>query len=185
MHTRAQIFIPFALRKNQLWANFQKGEQKMSRMTLACSRSNVSMVHATCYIHAGAQILMFVLFSPWSAFFELQPILRKVDRITPPLPWHVECQKYPHACHICPRGPKFRPFSLNDEPFSSYSPILKKKHTKLPQNGLDIFKPKGTHTHAAYTHEAQIFIRFTLRWAFFAETEIFEFPIEYNVNIKI
>ena len=39
--------------------------------------------------------------------------------------------------------------------------------------------------HTTYIPKVQLFIRFALRWTVFEEIEIFEFPIGYNVKIKL
>ena len=39
--------------------------------------------------------------------------------------------------------------------------------TEYPPNDLGIFKVKSKHMHVNYTHNAQIFIRFVLRWTVF------------------
>ncbi len=86
--------------------------------------------------------------------------------------------------HVTPPRPKFSSVSLYDEPFLGYSPILEKGHRMTP-NDLDMFKVKNTNMHVTYTPEAQIFVRFTLRWAIFKEIETFEFPILQCKNLII
>ncbi len=61
--------------------------------------------------------------------------------------------------------PNFRQFRY-DEPFLSYGPIFAKVH-RTTANNLDICKVKHTNMHATYTTEAQLFVRFPLRWGVF------------------
>ena len=66
--------------------------------------------------------------------------------------------------HTSPR-PKFSSFCLYDEPFSSYT--LCWKSAPNDPNDLDMLKVKNTNVYATHTLEAQIFVRFALRWAVF------------------
>ncbi len=70
--------------------------------------------------------------------------------------------KIPTCMLHTPPKPKFSSVSLYDEPFLSYGPIFGTVHRMTP-NDLDMFKVKNTNMHVAYTPEAQMFVRFTLR----------------------
>ncbi len=62
--------------------------------------------HVT-YTHE-AQI--FLCFALWQAVFEFRSNLQKSTPNDPTWPWHVQRQKYQHACYIHIRGPNFRLF---------------------------------------------------------------------------
>ncbi len=47
---------------------------------------------------------------------------------------------------------------------------------------IDMVKVKNTNMHVTYTPEAQLSVRFALRWAVFKDIGIFEFPIGCNVK---
>ena len=53
---------------------------------------------------------IFVRFTLWWAVFWLWANFWKSAPNDPKWPWHVQGQKYQHACYIHPRGPNFRPF---------------------------------------------------------------------------
>ncbi len=52
---------------------------------------------------------IFVRFTLWWVVFKLRANFRKSAPNDPKWPWHVQGQKYQHACYIRPRGPIFRP----------------------------------------------------------------------------
>ncbi len=64
-------------------------------------------------------------------FFELYPIFGKGATNNPKWPWHVQDQKYQHACY---KKPKVQIFVLllYNEPFLSYDPIFRKVHWMTP-----------------------------------------------------
>ncbi len=63
-------------------------------------------------------------------FSNYGPIWRRVHRMNPKFPWHVQGQKWMSIPHM-PLRPKFRPFHLRWS-VSSHGPILRKVHRMTP-----------------------------------------------------
>ncbi len=116
---------------------FLKKCTKWPQMTLTCSRSKISiyMLHAPARpnlrkstlndpqrpwyvqdkntnIHAKytPEAQIFFCSTLGYSVFELQPDFWKNAANDSKWPWHLQGQKYQHACYICPRYPDFRPF---------------------------------------------------------------------------
>ena len=87
---------------------------------------NINM-HAT--YTAKAQI--YIRFTLRWAIFELWHNLRKSAPNDPKWPWHVQGQKYQHACYIHPQGPNFQSALLYDEPFLSCGLIFVEENSHL------------------------------------------------------
>ena len=70
---------------------------------------------------------------------------------------------YTYAWYIHTARPKFSSILLYDERFLSYALFSENAETG-PHNALHMFKVKNTNMHSTYTLEAQIFVRFAIRW---------------------
>ena len=161
IHPRGPNFHPFRSTISLYWVMRQFSEKctKWPRHV-----QGQKYQHA-CYIHP--QGLNFHPFhSTMSRFWVVtqKPNFRESAPNIPKWPWHAQSHKYQHACYIHPRGPNFCLFC--SMLFLSYGPIFGKVHRMTP-NDLDMFKVKNTNMHVTYTPEAQIFVRFALRWAVF------------------
>ena len=152
---------------------------KWPQMVLTCSRSKIS----TCMLHTPPETQIFVRFGLWWAIFELCPLFLEKCPEWPQMTLTCSRSKTPRCMVHTPPRPIFPSVSLYNEPFLSYGPIIGKVHWMTP-NDLDMFKVKNTNIPATYTPRPKFFF-FTLRWAVFEEIEIFEFPIGYNVKIKL
>ncbi len=126
------FFILFALRWAvfELRPNFRKGVHRMTPNDL----DTFKVKNTNRHVKYKPEVQIFICFPPRWAVFELWPNFRKSGPNDPKWPWHVQGQKYKHACYIHPRGPNFRPFhSTGKKPFLSYGPFFGKVHQINPK----------------------------------------------------
>ncbi len=130
-------------------------------MTLKSSRSKLPtrMLHTP----RGPNFREFC--SMMSHFLSYSPIFRKVHQ-NAKWPWHIQGQKYQHACYTHTRGPNFRPFRSTMSRFWVMVQFSE-KCTEWPKMTLTCSRSK-IKTYMLHTpHEAQIFVSFALQWAVF------------------
>ncbi len=100
-----------------------------------------------------------MLHTPWSPNFRpfCSTMIRfelqangKVHQMNPNLPWHVQGQKYQHACYIHARGPNFHPFrSMMSRLWVTGQ--FSEKCTEWPQMTSTCVKVKNTNMQLTYT----------------------------------
>ena len=122
-------------------------------------------------------------FTLQSAVFELHANFVSSALNDPNWQWNVQGQKHPICIHVHPWGLSFNQFCSKVSDFESWA-NLRQGNWMIAEWPWHAWGQKAPYAYNTYTISAQIFILFTLRSALFEETEIFEFPIEYNVRIK-
>ncbi len=119
---------------------------------------------AACFIPPRPKFSSVSLYD--EPFLSYGPNFRKSALNDPKWPWHVQGQKYQHACYIHPRGPNFRPFRSTTSRFWVMAQFSE-KCTEWPQMTLTCSRSKIPTCMLHTWPEAQIFVPFTLRWALF------------------
>ncbi len=113
---------------------FRKVHRK-TQMTLTCSRSKIP----TCTLCTppppprGPSFCPFFRSVMWCSWVTW--LFRKSGPNDPKWPWHVQGQKYQHACYEYRRGPNFRPFRIMMSHFWFRGHFLE-KCTERPQMTL-------------------------------------------------
>ncbi len=171
----AQIFIRFTL----WWCGFEI-RALFGKSALNDPKWPGHVQGQKCFVHALYTIPPPPNFRPFrstmSSFWPIPISQKSAPQIDVRWwTWHVQGKKFQHAhmLHTHPR-PKFSSVSLYDEMFLSYAPCFRKVHWITPGD-LDMFKVKNINMHAKYTPEAQIFVRFALRW------DVFELRLNFRL----
>ena len=170
---KAQIFVPFALR----WAILQLHSffGKVHRMTpnhLDMFKLKNTNMHAT-NTPRGPNFCLFL--SLMSHFRFTGHFLRTVHLMTPNHPDMFKVKNTNMHATYTAKAQIYIRFALRWAIFKLWpnlrksapnGPIYGKVHQMTP-NDLDMFKDKNTNIRATNTPEAQISVRFALRWAIF------------------
>ncbi len=156
-------FRPFCSTRSGFWVAAQFSEKctEWPQITLTCSRSKIP----TCMLYAHQGLNFRPLRSTRSGFWVTAQFSEKCTKWIQMTLTRSRSKIPTYMLHIPPR-PKFSSVSLYEQQFLSYGPIFGKVHRMTPTH-LDMFKVKNTNRHVTYTAEAQIFVRFALRWAVF------------------
>ncbi len=156
MPPKAQIFFGFAL-----WWPVFKLRPNCRKKCTEWPQNELDMFKLSCtHMHAR--------YNPESPIFASLPLVGKVLRMTPKWHWYMFKVKYTYAymyyMYIHPQGPTYRAFR-NTINLKSFSSLFREKCSEWPHMTLTCFK--NIIMCDTYTLEAQIFVRFALRWTVF------------------
>ncbi len=160
-HTpKAHIFVRFVLR----WDFLSYGSifGKVHRMT-PNDLNILKIINSNMHPTYTPEAQIFVRFTLRWAVFELTPKFGKSATNAPKWPWHVEGQKYQHACHLHTRAPNFRLLHCTMSRFWVMQIFWFGNVHFLTTNELNTLKVENTNMGVTYTPGAHIFVRFALR----------------------
>ncbi len=130
--------------------------QGMTQNDMICSRLKVSICIQHTSLRPNLHLFRSMMIHFWVRYiFSFENCTE-----SPKWPWHVQVQKYHHACYMHPWSPNFRSFcSTMSRGFFSYGSLFVKVHLITP-NDIDMFKVKNTNRHATYTPRGPNFCPF-------------------------
>ena len=134
------------------------------------------------------QAQIFIHFTPWPAVFEI-PLCQKSDMhwMTSDWAWSLNCHKYPVYTEYLPQSPNVCMFYSTA---SRFQDTRLSKITNAPNDlrlTLNTLTVKSTLYTLTTCPEAQISLRFTLRWLLLKITFWFSYTCMYvtMVNVKV